>query len=439
MKSSNSVWAFFASVKLALVTLFLLAITSIIGTVIPQKEEPQFYIDNFGESTANLFQVFSIPDMYNSWWFLSLLALLSANLIVCSLERFPQVWRQIKADNLATPLSRLTTMRLRRDWQEEGSTENVVTTLKTRLNQAGWKKIESRGDGAGQLLFSQKNPWSRTGVYLVHLSILVIFTGAIIGEIFGFKGSVMLPETQTTGQIYTFRTHEAIPLGFDVRCDFFEIELYDNGMPKAYRSRLTVLENDRETLSKEVVVNDPLTHRGITFYQSSYQPYQSFVINITNQATGQTAQAILPYQQQHADPATGLTFGVINARAAGQSVTAIKLWLKDDSQTPASFWLDDNTSTTINHEGSTYLVSAKQMYATGLQVAKDPGVWTVYVGCTMMIIGLIMAFFMAHTRVWLHIRQEDGRTTVLMSGSSNKNRGAFAKTFEQLSKRLQQG
>src|SRR6185369_10529295 len=34
-----------------------------------------------------------------------------------------------------------------------------------------------------------------------------------------------------------------------------------------------------------------------------------------------------------------------------------------------------------------------RMY-TGLQVAKDPGVWVVWLGCTLMIVGLFIAFFM---------------------------------------------
>ena len=107
----NPLYSFFSSVKLALFTLFLLAITSIIGTVIPQKETFSWYVQNYCESTAKLFQVLSIPDMYNSWWFLGLLTLLAVNLIVCSFNRFPGVWKQIKADNLATSPARLSKMR----------------------------------------------------------------------------------------------------------------------------------------------------------------------------------------------------------------------------------------------------------------------------------------------------------------------------------------
>ena len=120
MKNRNPIWDFFASVKLALFTLFFLATTSVIGTIIPQKETAQWYIDRYGEASANLFQILSItPDMYSSGWFLSLLGLLCINLIICSLDRFPGVWRQIKADNLATPLTRLEKMTPQSQWQSD--------------------------------------------------------------------------------------------------------------------------------------------------------------------------------------------------------------------------------------------------------------------------------------------------------------------------------
>jgi cytochrome c biogenesis protein len=437
MKNSNPIWDFFASVKLAIINLFILSTTSIIGTIIPQKESAQWYIDKYGETTANFFQVLSFtPDMYSSVWFLLLLGLLCLNLIVCSLDRFPGVWRQIKADNLQTPLHRLEKMMPQHQWQSNNLPESVATSLKKALDTSGWKAEERKVDD-GILLFAQKGAMTRTGVYIVHISILVIFAGAIIGSTFGFKGSVMLPETRVTDKIYTFDTQTPVDLGFEVRCDRFDIEFYANGMPKAYRSQLTILENGTVVKEKAIVVNDPLTHRGITFYQSSYQAYQEFSITITNKKTGVSETAIIPYQQQHSLIESGLRFGVINAEGRGQSVSRMKIWFTDDKGDPSVFWLDNGEQATVERTTNNYTVSAKQMYATGLQVAKDPGVWTVYAGCIMMIFGLIVAFFMSHQRVWLYIRQEtDNKSSILMAGNANKNKDVFEKTLQTLAQKF---
>ncbi len=432
MNKKNPLFSFFASVKLALFTLFLLATTSIIGTVIPQKESFAWYAQNYSETTAKIFQVLSIPDMYNSWWFLGLLSLLSLNLIVCSFDRFPGVWRQIKADNLATKLTRLPKMRLSETWVSDKSEETLATELTNSLTGQGWKAGHRRRDNS-LLLFAQKGAMTRTGVYIVHASILVIFIGAIIGEMYGFKGSVMLPETKATHSIFEFGTGKSLDLGFEVRCDRFEIEFYDSGMPKAYRSFLKVLEDGEITMEKEIVVNDPLTYNGITFYQSSYQGYQDFLLTVTDQESRRDETVVLPFQQRSDLKTHGASIGIVNAETMGQSITRMKIWFNDEQGPASVFWLNAGDQVTVERPGKKYTIAGKQMYATGLQVAKDPGVWVVYIGCGMMILGLFVAFFMSHRRIWLLLTKEDGKVSVLMSGSANKNKIGFEKIFSSLS------
>ena len=70
----NSLLAFFASVQLALFLLGLLASTAIIGTIIPQNADPMFYTERYGLARTRFFELLDLGDMYNSWWFLGLLA-----------------------------------------------------------------------------------------------------------------------------------------------------------------------------------------------------------------------------------------------------------------------------------------------------------------------------------------------------------------------------
>ncbi len=437
MKNRNPIWDFFASVKLALFTLFFLSTTSIIGTVIPQKESAQAYIDRYGETTAHLFQILSItPDMYTSVWFLSLLGLLCVNLIVCSVDRFPGVWRQIQADNLGTPLARLEKMTPQCRWQLPTPPAATASTLKSDLSAKGWK-AEERKLAEGVLLFAQKGAMTRTGVYIVHASILLIFAGAIIGSALGFKASVMLPETSTTNTVYTYDTNTPVDLGFEVRCDRFDLEFYESGMPKSYRSQLTILEKGKVVTEKAIVVNDPLSYKGITFYQSSYQGYQDFLVTVTDKKTGVNESEVISYKQQKSFAESGLRIGIINAEGYENTITRMKIWLTDDKGEPSIFWLDNGEQATVERTTDTYTVSAKQRYATGLQVAKDPGVWVVYTGCILMILGLIVAFFMSHQRIWLYIREEmDGKSSILMTGNANKNKAAFEKKFQTLTETI---
>ena len=78
-----------------------------------------------------------------------------------------------------------------------------------------------------------------------------------------------------------------------------------------------------------------------------------------------------------------------------------------------------------------YRGAQERMY-TGLQVAKDPGVEIVWVGCFLMVIGIYFAFFISHRRIWVRI--QDG--SVIVGGNASKNQGGFQRAFEGLVERL---
>lgn len=428
MRKSNQIWSFFASVKLAIFTISTIALTSIIGTLVVQQKPDGYYVSRYGESTARFFQILDIPDMYGSWWFLGLLGLLCANLIICSIDRFPGVWKQITMDQTSFKVDRLRKMAFAETISPDKSLtpNDGVSLLKKHGYKVNEKEIEN-----GHLIAGQKGGWSRTGVYVVHLSILFIFLGAIVGHFTGFKGSVMIPETKKTAKIFNSKTSEAIDLGFEIRCDLFEIEFYDNGMPKEYLSRLTVIEDGKEVRSKDIEVNGPLKHRGITFYQSSYEGYRDFIITLSD-ATGERVERFpAPFQKQVEWAEKGLVFGVVNAEAIRDRVVRMKLWVKADESEPVVQWLKDGEEMSFDLNGTPITISSKQMYATGLQVAKDPGVWIVYLGCLLMMAGLYAAFFLSHRRVWIFLSKEDP-ATVLLSGSANKNKIGFEKSFQEI-------
>lgn len=434
--TESTAWRFFASVKLALFTLLILATTSIIGTLIPQGKPPEFYIDAFGQRTAMFFQMLDVPTMYSSWWFVSLLLLFSTNLIVCTIDRLPNVWQMVVLNNLDTDPERLEKMPHHQVLHVQGDTAALAEIVGGLMAKSGWKP-QSENKPGGSLLFSQKNAWSRLGVYAVHLSILIIFTGAIIGLASGFKAFVMIPEGETTGTVYESGSSEPIPLGFTVRCDEFNVSYYANGSPKEYRSVLTVNDpSSNKTFTRPIVVNDPLDFKGITFYQSSYEPLQGFHINITNKADNTRQDFKIPFGEKIPWPGTAIEFGIINQQTRSRmgDVAKIKIWFSDGQGEPNIFWLDNNATETITSPAGSYELKARQVYATGLQVAKDPGVWTVYAGCTLMLIGLYVAFFLSHRRVWVYVTREENadRCRILICGTSNKNKMAFEKEFAAL-------
>lgn len=436
-KTKNPFVQFFASVQLTLFTFIVLASASIIGTVIQQNKEPGFYVAQYGPKLAQLFMMLNINDMYNSWWFVSFLVLLSLNLIVCTIDRLPNVWRMVVLDNLQTTTERLERQSQREVFLFKNSVGQVSDAARKIIGTFAGKTSQGDLDG-GTLLFSQKGAWTRLGVYVVHASILIIFIGAIIGSLFGHKGGVNLPEGSSIDTIYEYGTGKFIDLGFTVRCDSFNLSFYDNGAPKEYRSDLVVLKDGKEVLSKSIVVNGPLDYGGYTFYQASYEPLNEMLVTVANETTGNAKTFSVQPRREVSWPEEGLTFGIVNIQGSDLTGYGYKIWFSDNQGDPATFWLTENKAGEVKRQKANYSLALKRRYATGLQVAKDPGVWYVYIGCAAMLLGLLVAFFLSHKRVWVYITKDGDSTRILLSGTANKDRIGFEKEFKTLVEKFRQ-
>jgi cytochrome c biogenesis protein len=438
----NSFVSLFASVQLALFLLFLLAATSIVGTLIPQNNARAFYIERYGQKTAQFFQLLDISDMYNSWWFLGLLTLFAVNLIVCSLDRIPQVFRILRRDGLSISTEQLHRLPLKNEECLEAPPESASLNIAAQLKAKGWHAREKTLDTT-RLLFAERGGWTRFGVYIVHGSILIILAGALVGSStvarkllgnpqFAFKGSIMLPEGESTDHITTFKTGEPVELGFQLRCDTFTIEHYPNGMPKTYRSRVTLLEQGKVVQTADIEVNQPLTYKGVTFYQSSYQPYQQYRVSLKKKGNNAATTAIIAPATQTDWKAVGVSYGIVNRETQGEVTRRLKIWFTDNQGEPSLFWVNNNQEAIIERPSGTYLLTLNQLYATGLQATKDPGVWLVYIGCLLMLVGLYVAFFMSHRKLYVFIQADGTGSRVLFAGEANKNKVGFETKFSEL-------
>lgn len=440
-KEQNQVWRFFASVKLALTVIFMLAVISIIGTIIPQGKQPAFYIQEYGADLARLFQVLDITNMYSSWWFITLLIIFSANLIICSIDRLPNAWRMVRLDNLETTPERLQKMPLKAEMKVAADVPDAAEKISRLLAAGGWKAAR-RDQRDGVLLFAQKGAWSRLGAYMVHISILTIFAGALVGAVFGYKASIFFPEGETVSHVFERGTARPIPLGFELHCENFEIVYYPNGMVREYRSDLVITDPELpEPWRTSVRVNHPLKHRGLTFYQSSYEPMSEFMINVRNSETGRERYALVPPGRQVSWGEEDVSFGVMNTMTDRMGrVHELQIWFADSSEAePSVFNMRDKQTVTVQRPGNNYSFYIQQRYATGLQVANDPGVWIVYLGFALMCLGLYITFMITHRRLWVHLTPDDrGQTRLLLCGGSNRNKAAFDKRFTELAERLRQ-
>ena len=97
-----------------------------------------------------------------------------------------------------------------------------------------------------------------------------------------------------------------------------------------------------------------------------------------------------------------------------------------------------NQETVIDRPSGQYVLTIKQVYATGLQAAKDPGVWLVYLGCMLMLIGLYIAFFLSHRKLFALVEKSEAGSRLLLAGTANKNKVHFTTLFNRMADKLAQ-
>jgi cytochrome c biogenesis protein len=453
----RKIWQTFAAIKTGVVLLILVVILSAAGTVILQRPatDPDEMQRAYSPQVLHLLDGLGLTDIFHAWWFVLLLSLVSLSIIAASIQRFPNAWRFFSRPykspdetfRKALPTHKLIPIK-------NNDEETAVSAAERVLQKAGFRPERIVRENSFSL-FGERNRFSEMAVFIVHASLLLIFLGSNIDALLGWRGFVTLTRGEQSSQV---KPQNGSPrnLPFAVRCDGAGQENYADGTPKRWWSDLSVLENGKVTLRKQIVVNDPLVYRGIRFYQASYGQ------------TGKIDKLVLTATPRNGQPSTDITIGldatvpldadtsvrlaefipdyvvsdgqvyarstqlenpaahfVVESKKSGQ---AINVWL------PPIPGLEQNASSPYAFEGK----DVQMAYFTGLEVSHEPGQWSVWAGVVLMGIGLTVVFYFVHTRIWvIPVRDARGQLQLSIGGTANKNKDAFEHRFRDLADQIE--
>jgi len=485
---AEKVWKFLASVKLAVVLLIILAIVSVIGTVIQQNQPTEQYLREYSEATVSLFEALGFFDLYNMWWFVLLLLLLTANLTVCTLDRFPHTWRIIKAPLKPIDDDSLKAVPFKKEIAQKDNADACSERVSKAIAAHGYHVVKTQEPDALHFA-AQKGVYTRLGVYITHTSIIMIFVGALIGSLFGFKAFLNLPEGEASSVVYLRNAPmwdrimaslgvsespviqspqggvPAMPIGYYVRCDSFDVDYYQGangptGMPSEFHSTLSVFNLDKQKiLDKRIRVNDPLSYHGITFYQSSYgaipdakgkimlriEPKNRDERTIAESVTVDPGSEI--YVKSIDRTIRALNFAPFGIRNPGTGEVMFQRTENDEFINPTVLLEVYKGKKPVyktyvmkyepggSYMPEDYVIKYNGYWGaryTGLQVTKDPGVWVVYSGFILLCIGPLIAFFGSHKKIWVRIQDRKGQSVILVAGSVNRNRLGFEREFNKI-------
>lgn len=454
----SSLWKFFASLKLTVVVLLSLAALSIIGTLIPQNQTPAEYFKAFGPFLYQVLAILDIFDMYHSWWFQLLMLTLVVNIVICSIDRLRFTGKIIFTRNPTFNLNGFRRRPSRRNFSVSGTPQGLKAAYERAVaRHFRYCRVETVSEGYA--ITAEKGRWTRLGVYGVHLSVVVLLLGALVGSLWGFEGYVNIPEGETVTAIRLRNSGLEHQLPFAVRCDDFDVQFYDTGAPKEFRSRLIILENGQPAINKDIIVNDPLRYKGINFFQSSYGKLdgpaplaefpEEFELKFRSSASGMiySSKAVFgkPVKLPEGLGSLVATDFQPSAEFKGMAVGPAITATLTPKQGPAQKVLlplkhprfDAMRQGKVVISVGPGVMSVQQRYYTGLQVTKDPGVGLVYVGFSLMILGCVVTFFMSHQQMVVEVQPQGDGSEVMVSGTANKNKVGYQRQLKNIAEKLE--
>ncbi|MBK9163284.1 MAG: cytochrome c biogenesis protein ResB [Acidobacteria bacterium] len=456
------------SVRVGITLLVFLGLACTIGMLVMQQNVAGF-ADYYAELTPvkkMIFGSLGFFNIYYSWYFNALLAAVSLNIIIATLDRLPKILPYFSRPSVNVPLRWLREQRNNEVLDIEQSSDATAEKIEADFATAGWgKPLRSYRNGT-LFFFAEKGRWNRLAFCAVHIALLTIFLGGFLTAQLGSNGSLPLYPGQTTNLIFDTafdldRTRQITKqLPFDITCTDIEQRLIRHDGPLTANNTIDwitrfTIRDETGVHTAEVGMNRPYDHRGYRFFQGSFVPIgraRSIRLSATTAATGATEEVTIK-RSGTADLADGtrLIFSEFrgdfslgpedpNEDTTSYTNPAAIIHIKPPGgglETATVFGpeMADIPAANKPYAGFTFrmLEFERVSHQHVLAVQRDPGSTVVYIGFALLSLTLAGVFGFSHRRVWAAIEQrDDGTSDVTLGGNTNRNPNGFDEQFERL-------
>jgi len=209
-------------------------------------------------------------------------------------------------------------------------------------------------------------------------------------------------------------------LPFQVRCEDFKVEYYDDGMPREYRSEISFSQAGGNIARASVMVNHPVSFKHVLFSQSGYNPNLIAVIRVGTPSGSEEIKATEGSVIEMHD--TGYRMKVVkvveDVMRLGPAVQLIietpndqkELWIFKQFERiqaihPGITEKMPEFNPSILKPYTFTLDALTSSYTTILGINSDPGVPLVGLGAILFLFGVIIAFMVVHERIWVEIEE----------------------------------
>jgi cytochrome c biogenesis protein len=444
-------WHLLISMRTGLALMLFLAFLTLVGTMLTQVpaglQGDQVAYAQWLDSVrpkyggwTSVFDTIGFFSIFTSLWFKVTTVLLTTSILACSVNRAPRLWRQAMHPRLVPSPAFLDHAALAGSVTVPGSRKAVAAALEAELRRHHFRTVVTQ-DGDGVAVYADRFRWGPFGTVVAHLSLIVILVGAVLGA-GGFRTTEFAVTVDST-----------VPVGngtnLSVKATSFEDKYYEDGRPADYASHLILYDGATQVADKTIRVNDPLRYGDISFYQSFFGPAADVLVTDVSGATVYEGGVPLMWSSndgtktigQFTIPGKDVTVYVIGV-ASGRVDAGIKagqvqleVYQGANTSTPTGLQVvDEGVAATISGYDFTFV---RERQFTGLIVARDPGAPFVWLGTTLLVLGVVMVFLFPSRRLWARVRGSEGRSEVRIAAATRHDVG-FESTFRSLLNAIQE-
>jgi len=469
----DRVWNFFSSVKVAIYLIIITLIGAMLGTIFEQESnfinfDPSTYYKNKYGTIGEIYYRLGLSHTYESWWFILLLVMIGASLVICSLDRVLPLYKALSKQKVRKHLAFLTRQKIVYQGEINEDGEEWVQRAVQPLRKKHYRVYTD-----GSALLAEKQRFSRWGPYIIHIGLIVFLLAVLFRGLPGLHldKHYWFPE----GEI----TH--IPdTNLYLKNEKFSVEYYSEDemsedfkargkvVPKLFETQAVLYEctADCDDPSKEpqlrevkrhaIRVNDPLSYKGLQAYQFDFdltpklRSVQPALVDVkTGESYGKFKLDMRNPEREYKVGPYRLTlqnkYMDFSLNDEGKPVS-----ISGEPNAPAFLFLIKGPD--LPEDGAQYIYFPKQIdkerfqqdaineqlggvqsklrldvlgmedvdfieASSYLNIRVDRAMPFVWVGLGIVMLGLVIGFYWQHRRIWLRV---DGRQLTL-GGHTTKN------------------
>lgn len=467
----DKVWSFFSSVKVGVWLIVITLVASGIGTILPQEMylppnvTPAEYYEEIYGVFGKIYYQLGFNNLYSSWWYMSLVALIGVSLVICSLDRVVPLYKALKKQGVKRHPSFLKRQRL---YGAVTATEEEIEQIQHNLKKRNYKIRTEDGN-----ILAEKGRFSRWGPYVNHVGLIIFLFGTMLRVVPGMYVDEGLwlrdGETKvipgTDGQYY-LKNEKFVKEMYDKEK---EKEVYgdaidragNNTISKNYQTNVVLYKAVGESVpgqepklekvkEDQIRVNEPLKFDHFSLYQLNYKENEFYTMSffLQRKEDGQKWGPItvdLTNPQETYDLGDGYSLQLIDyfpdfhfdengqpgtkSKFPNNPAFVFKMFTPETPDGEVSFvGIRQNIEPEGDNLYKMSFAGVETRNATGLTVRKDLTLWVIALGGLIFMIGVVQGMYWNHRRIWIQRVQDEW----WIAGHTNKNWFGLRKDFEKI-------